>query len=197
MNVAEYIHDMAVRARAAAGELAKLSTEEKNAALEAIASALEKNAADIKAANAVDVANAKANGLAPAMVDRLMLTDARFQSMVDGVRHIATLPDPVGEELWTRERPSGITIKKVRVPFTAPWNRDVNEPHAPHQLVHRLMIEDLDQLNGVCQRPVAESGDGTDRPYTEQPPAARCTAGDSKDVSPSNSWNDSTNGGSV
>lgn len=117
MNVAEYIHDMAVRARAAAGELAKLSTEEKNAALEAIASALEKNAADIKAANAVDVANAKANRLAPAMVDRLMLTDARFQSMVDGVRHIATLPDPVGEELWTRERPSGITIKKVRVPF--------------------------------------------------------------------------------
>ena len=117
MNVAEYIHDMAVRARAAAGELAKLSTEEKNAALEAIASALEKNAADIKAANAVDVANAKANGLAPAMVDRLMLTDARFQSMVGGVRHIATLPDPVGEELWTRERPSGITIKKVRVPF--------------------------------------------------------------------------------
>ena len=117
MNVAEYIHDMAVRARAAAGELAKLSTEEKNAALEAIASALEKNAADIKAANAVDVANAKANGLAPAMVDRLMLTDARFRSMVDGVRHIATLPDPVGEELWTRERPSGITIKKVRVPF--------------------------------------------------------------------------------
>ena len=117
MNVAEYIHDMAVRARAAAGELAKLSTEEKNAALEAIASALEKNAADIKAANAVDIANAKANGLAPAMVDRLMLTDARFQSMVDGVRHIATLPDPVGEELWTRERPSGITIKKVRVPF--------------------------------------------------------------------------------
>ena len=117
MNVAEYIHDMAVRARAAAGELAKLSTEEKNAALEAIASALEKNAADIKAANAVDVANAKANGLAPAMVDRLTLTDARFDAMVDGVRHIATLPDPVGEELWTRERPSGITIKKVRVPF--------------------------------------------------------------------------------
>ena len=117
MNVAEYIHDMAVRARAAAGELAKLSTEEKNAALEAIAAALEKNAADIKAANAVDVATAKANGLAPAMVDRLTLTDARFQSMVDGVRHIATLPDPVGEELWTRERPSGITIRKVRVPF--------------------------------------------------------------------------------
>ena len=117
MNVSDYIHDMAVRARAAAGELAKLSTDEKNAALEAIAAALERDAADIGAANAVDVANAKANGLAPAMVDRLTLTDARFQVMVDGVRHIATLPDPVGEELWTRERPSGITIRKVRVPF--------------------------------------------------------------------------------
>ena len=51
------------------------------------------------------------------MVDRLTLTDARFQSMVEGVRHIATLPDPVGGTLWTRERPSGITINKVRVPF--------------------------------------------------------------------------------
>ena len=108
---------MALRARAAAGELAKLPTERKDAALQAIAAALERDAADIRAANAVDVANAKANGLAPAMVDRLTLTDARFRSMADGVRHVATLPDPVGEELWTRERPSGITIKRVRVPF--------------------------------------------------------------------------------
>ena len=117
MNVAEYIHAMAVRARAAAGELAKLSTAEKNAALEAIAAALEKNAADIRRANAADVAKAKENGLSAAMVDRLTLTDARFRSMVDGVRHIVTLADPVGEELWTRERPSGIAIRKVRVPF--------------------------------------------------------------------------------
>lgn len=117
MNAADYIHGMAVRARAAAGELAKLSTAEKNAALEAIAKALEKNAAEIRAANAVDVAKAKENGLSAAMVDRLTLTDARFQSMVEGVRHIATLPDPVGGTLWTRERPSGITINKVRVPF--------------------------------------------------------------------------------
>ena len=117
MNVAEYIHDMAVRARTAAGELAKLSTAEKNAALEAIAAALEKNAASIKSANAVDVENAKKGGLAPAMVDRLTLTDARFRSMVDGVWHVASLPDPVGETMWTRERPSGITINKVRVPF--------------------------------------------------------------------------------
>ena len=117
MNVADYIHDMAVKARAAAGELAKLSTAEKNAALNAIADRLEKDAAAIKAANAIDVANAKAAGLKDAMVDRLTLTDARFKSMVDGVRHIVSLPDPVGEEIWSRERPSGITIRKVRVPF--------------------------------------------------------------------------------
>ena len=117
MNVADYIHDMAVRSRAAAGELAKLSTGEKNAALEAIAKALEAHVAEIQAANAVDVANAKKNGLAAAKVDRLTLTDARFRAMVDGVRHVASLPDPVGETLWTRERPSGITINKVRVPF--------------------------------------------------------------------------------
>ena len=117
MNVAEYIHGMAVKARAAAGELAKLTTAEKNAALNAIADQLEKDAADIRAANAIDVANAKTAGLKDAMVDRLALTDARFKSMVEGVRHIVSLPDPVGEEIWTRERPSGITIRKVRVPF--------------------------------------------------------------------------------
>ena len=117
MNVADYIHEMAVKARAAAGELAKLTTAEKNAALNAIADQLEKDAADIKAANAIDVANAKTAGLKDAMVDRLTLTDARFKSMVEGIRHIVSLPDPVGEEIWTRERPSGITIRKVRVPF--------------------------------------------------------------------------------
>ena len=117
MNVADYIHDMAVKARAAAGELAKLTTAEKNAALNAIAEKLETDAAAIKAANAIDVANAKAAGLKDAMIDRLTLTDARFKSMVEGVRHIVSLPDPVGEEIWTRERPSGITIRKVRVPF--------------------------------------------------------------------------------
>ena len=117
MNISDYIHDMAVKARAAAGELAKLTTAEKNAALNAIADQLEKDAAAIKAANAIDVANAKTAGLKDAMIDRLTLTDARFKSMVEGVRHIVSLPDPVGEEIWTRERPSGITIRKVRVPF--------------------------------------------------------------------------------
>ena len=117
MNIAAIIHDLGVKARAAGAELAKLSTAQKDAALKAVAAALEKNAAAIKAENAADVAEAKKNGLKDALVDRLTLTDARFQSMVDGVRHIVTLSDPVGEEIWTRERPSGIKIRKVRVPF--------------------------------------------------------------------------------
>jgi len=116
-SVQELIHGMGVRARAAAGAMRAFSTEQKNAALLAIADALEAAKPRIDAANAEDVAAAKANGLAPAMVDRLTLTDARFRSMVDGVRYIVDLPDPVGEAIWTRERPSGITITKVREPF--------------------------------------------------------------------------------
>ena len=116
-SVASYVHELAVKARAAAGELAKLTTEEKNAALMAIADGLERDAAAIFAANRVDVENAQKAGLKASMVDRLTLTEARFKSMVEGVRQVAKLPDPVGEELWTRERPSGITIRKVRVPF--------------------------------------------------------------------------------
>ena len=117
MTVQEEIHAMGVKARAAAGAMRAFTTEQKNAALLAIADALEAAKPQIDAANAEDVAAAKANGLAPAMVDRLTLTDARFKSMVDGVRYIVELPDPVGETIWTRERPSGITIRKVREPF--------------------------------------------------------------------------------
>ena len=117
MTIQEEIHEMGVKARAAAGALRAFTTEQKDAALAAIADALEAAKPQIDEANAADVAAAKANGLAPAMVDRLTLTDARFKSMVDGVRYIVELPDPVGETIWTRERPSGITIRKVREPF--------------------------------------------------------------------------------
>ena len=117
MEIAEIIHEMAVKARAAAAELRKLTTEEKNAMLLKIADALEAAKPAIDAANAEDVAVAKENGLSPAMVDRLTLTDSRFKSMVDGVRYVAKLPDPVGETIWTRDRPSGIRICKTREPF--------------------------------------------------------------------------------
>ena len=117
MEASEYILDLAKKARAAAGELAKLDTAARNEALLAIADALEARRGEIGEANAIDVANAKSAGIKDSMLDRLTLTDARFASMVDGVRHVATLPDPLGETLWTRERPSGISIRKVRVPI--------------------------------------------------------------------------------
>ena len=117
MNVHDTILDMAKKARAAAAGLAKKTTDEKNAALLAIADSLEKNRAAIVAANDIDSARAKEAGISSAMLDRLTLTPARFDAMVAGVRHVATLPDPVGETIWTRERPSGIKIRKVRVPL--------------------------------------------------------------------------------
>ncbi|MBP5285809.1 MAG: glutamate-5-semialdehyde dehydrogenase [Kiritimatiellae bacterium] len=117
MTTAEYIHDMALKARRAASETAKLGTEERNAMLLGIADALEAAHGEISAANAVDVAAAKEAGISAAMIDRLTLDGKRFAAMVDGVRKVATLKDPVGETIWERKRPSGITIRKVRVPF--------------------------------------------------------------------------------
>ena len=117
MEIPEMIHKMAVRARAAAAHLRQMTTAEKNALRLRLADALEAARPAIAAANAEDVAAAQANGLSPAMVDRLTLTDARFRAMVEGVRTVAELPDPVGETIWTRTRPSGITIRKTREPF--------------------------------------------------------------------------------
>ena len=112
-----YIETKGRAARAAAAELARLQAADKNAALGRMADALTAKRAAIQAANAEDVAAAKAAGLSPAMVDRLTLTEARFAAMTAGVRQVAELADPVGEELWARTRPSGITIRKVRVPL--------------------------------------------------------------------------------
>ncbi len=117
MTIQEEIHGLGVKARAAAQALRAYSTEQKNAALEAIAKALEAARDEIFAANAEDVAEAEAHGISPAMIDRLTLTDKRFAAMVQGVRDIIGLADPVGEIIWRRTRPSGIEIAKVREPF--------------------------------------------------------------------------------
>ena len=117
MTIQEEIHGLGVKARAAAQTLRAYTTEQKNAALEAIAAALEAAKDEIGKANAEDVKTAAAEGLSPAMLDRLTLTDKRFAAMVQGVRDIIALADPVGETIWTRTRPSGIAITKVREPF--------------------------------------------------------------------------------
>ncbi len=117
MDIGEIIHEMAVRARRAAGALRKLSTDEKNRLLLRMADCLEEDKSAIFAANEKDIVAAKEAGISEAMIDRLTLTESRFAAMVEGVRFVATLPDPVGEIIWERERPSGIRIRKVREPF--------------------------------------------------------------------------------
>ena len=86
MTVQEEIQALGRKARNASRALRTLTTEEKNAALLAVAEALEAAKPEIDAANAEDVAAARADGLSPAMVDRLTLTEPRFRSMVEGVR---------------------------------------------------------------------------------------------------------------
>lgn len=103
-----------LRAREAASKLALLSTEEKNALLLAIADAIESQSDSILAANREDV---ESSGLEGAMRDRLLLTPARIKEMVQGVREVAKLPDPIGETLAEWTRPNGLHIRKVRVPL--------------------------------------------------------------------------------
>ncbi len=117
MTVAEEIKKLGKQARAAARAIRTLETADKNAALLAIAEAIEAAKEQIDAANAADVAAATAAGLSAAMIDRLTLTPARFRAMVDGVRYVAQLPDPVGETLMEKDRPSGIHITKIREPL--------------------------------------------------------------------------------
>ena len=117
MTVEEEIKTLGKKARAAAHAMRALDTAAKNAALLAVAEALEAARPAIEAANAEDVAAAKAAGLAPSLVDRLTLTPARFEAMVEGLRTVVALPDPVGETLLERDRPSGIHIRQVREPL--------------------------------------------------------------------------------
>ena len=109
--------DLGQRAKAASRSLARASTAQKNATLHAIAAGLERNAAQILAANAQDVADAKAAGLAPALVDRLLLNDKRLASMAADTRSVAALPDPVGEEFDGQLRPNGLRIARRRTPL--------------------------------------------------------------------------------
>ena len=102
-------------ARAAGRKLAVAPTEAKNAALRAMAKALRDSVATIQAANAQDMAAAEAKGLAKAMLDRLMLNEARIEAMAKGLEEIAALPDPVGQEMARWTRPNGLDIARVRV----------------------------------------------------------------------------------
>lgn len=116
-DLAQHILDLGQRARAASRALAKLSADEKNQALLAMAAELAGDSAAILAANARDLENARASGLSGAMLDRLTLTDSRIAAMAAGIREVAALRDPVGQILSEWTRPNGIRISKVRVPI--------------------------------------------------------------------------------
>ncbi len=117
MDVKEQILQIGADALAASRELAKLSTRKKNAVLEAIADELDAQRGFIQEENEKDLAAGKEDGLGPAMLDRLELTDERIDGMIKGLRDVAVLNDPVGEEISTWNRPNGLEIKKVRVPI--------------------------------------------------------------------------------
>ncbi len=105
------------QARAAAAALARAGTAAKNAALEAMASAIEGDEARLRAENDRDLEAARARGLDDALLDRLALTPARIAAMAEGLRQIAALPDPVGEISGMARRPSGIEVGRMRVPL--------------------------------------------------------------------------------
>ena len=108
--------EMLCAAKAAKFEISKLTTEEKNAALNAMADALVANEAEILAANAMDMEAAKGS-VSDVMLDRLQLTSARIAGMAQGIREVAALPDPVGHLLEEYTRVDGLQIRRVSVPM--------------------------------------------------------------------------------
>ena len=109
--------DLGARAKAAAAELAIAGAERKHAALIGAAEAVWARRDEIIAANLKDLDYARDKGLSEAMMDRLMLDEARIGAMVDGLRAVAEQPDPVGEVLAEWDQPSGLHIRRVRTPL--------------------------------------------------------------------------------
>ncbi|MDR3089603.1 MAG: glutamate-5-semialdehyde dehydrogenase [Desulfobulbaceae bacterium] len=108
---------LALAARQASRELMSLGAAQKNAALARIAALLAEKQSVIQAENRKDVALAQEKGVAPAMIDRLTLSDAVFAQMIQGVQEVIALPDPVGAIEAMQERPSGIVVGRMRVPL--------------------------------------------------------------------------------
>ena len=117
MDINDYMTGLGKAARQASRALARADTNAKNRALEGMADAIVRDAAILLAANAADLDAARQAGLEPALLDRLTLTPKGVTAMADGLRQIASLPDPVGEMTEFAFRPSGIQVGKMRVPL--------------------------------------------------------------------------------
>jgi glutamate-5-semialdehyde dehydrogenase len=116
-DVKAYMQQLGQQARAASRVLVRATTAQKNRALLAMAEAIESAADQLKAENAKDLGNGKANGLDAAMLDRLTLSDKVIAGIAEGLRQVAALQDPVGEISDMSYRPSGIQVGKMRVPL--------------------------------------------------------------------------------
>ncbi len=116
-NIASYMSDVGLAARAASRAIGSASTAQKNQSLEAIAARIVEQTDVLKEANAIDLAGGREKGLDAALLDRLELTDEGIHSMAEGLRQIATLPDPIGVISDLAYRPSGIQVGKMRVPL--------------------------------------------------------------------------------
>jgi glutamate-5-semialdehyde dehydrogenase len=117
LNIGTYMQTLGRQARAASRQMAKASTAAKNAALLAMAAEIRARSAELLAANDADVAEARANGLDAAMLDRLTITAKSVETMAQGLEQVATLPDPIGEISDMKFRPTGIQVGKMRVPL--------------------------------------------------------------------------------
>lgn len=117
ITVKQMLSTLGQQAVAAGKELVKAPTQIKNAALLAIAESIENSSAELKAANAKDLHAGKERGLDAALLDRLELNDQGIASMIEGIRQIIALPDPVGSVDGFKYLPSGIQLGKMRIPL--------------------------------------------------------------------------------
>lgn len=111
------VHETARRARLAAQDLRVLTRDQKDAALHAMADALNEHSDAIVAANASDISRARDNGTSDALIDRLTLTADRIAAIAQALRDVASLPDPVGEVIRGYTLPNGLQVRQIRVPI--------------------------------------------------------------------------------
>ncbi|MCI5108000.1 MAG: glutamate-5-semialdehyde dehydrogenase [Pseudomonadales bacterium] len=117
MTIQDYMQTLGSQARAASREIARAGTAQKNAALHGIAAALDASRESLLAANELDLQAGRDKQLEAALLDRLELNDARIDTMIEGLRQVAALDDPVGAVSELKFRPSGIQVGRMRVPL--------------------------------------------------------------------------------
>ena len=117
MDITNYMQQLGRQARAASRAMARASSATRNQALLLIAAAIEREAVTLRAANVRDMEAARAAGMEPALLDRLALSETAIKTMVEGLRQVVALPDPIGEISNMKYRPSGIQVGQMRVPL--------------------------------------------------------------------------------